>query len=208
MAFEEFLTTVTKELISSSILVPIVWFFLRWMRKYNEDIVATMKEGFNDLKKSFDGHIRHQNEFIKEKLSKTTLTKDQALTIIRERMWYYSAKKLEFLEDVLIRNNFKGRKTEIKKKIKYGLLNISSQYERSLNEFLMPCGQLGDLVKKNFNFEEFFKELIDIVFKDYSEYSDNKMSQIKLKLNDIKTLMSEYQNDLIETLEKKRSENL
>lgn len=198
--------SITAELIAGGILLPIVWFLLRNNKKYIDRTVRTFEKGFENLiieQRKF----REENSILHHKLIKeisyavgrTSLSRSQSVDMVREKMWYTSESKINYIKDILIKNNLSRRKPMITKNIKAELTRLSNIYVEELNNYNSELGNLGDLINDHFQTKEFFDELFYIVFRDKDNYSEATM-EIELKLNDIRTIMKNHQNNLISKL--------
>jgi len=181
-----------KEIISLAILLPLFWFLLR-------SFITTNEKWFQLLATTITEHDINSKELFKTILAsigKTSLSDWKTIEIARRYVLAASFEKLDYIKQRLEKNNLKERKPQIERQIKAQLIRISkASYITPLNSFTTPAGPLWDWIWKNFLFDDFIKEVFDVVFRNEDKWDISK------KLNDITTLMTSYQNELWDKLE-------
>lgn len=200
-------TDITAEIVSSVILLPIVWFLLKSTKRYIDKTTKVFEEGFNKLvyeQKQFrEEHVQLHSLLVKEiaySVGRTSLTKTQALDIVREKGWYTCEKKVMYIKEILIKNDLQNRKEMIMKSISAEFTRLVNTTIDELSTFTSELGNLGDILMKYSQEEKLLQEIFDIIFRK-SEGKD-KVYEIELKINDIRTIMKNYQNELISNLKK------
>ena len=203
-------TEIINEIVSSAILLPIVWWFIKNTTK-NFDKIATSfeahtKEDTTYLSKIFsaiDEHNRMSLEHFKT-LQETNwlkdITIDQAILLCKKSMLSGSYKKLDYIKKRLVKNALTTNRNTIERQLKTELLKLSDEeYLYFLDWFKINGTKLGDLIRKTFTFEEFFKEVVEVVF--------NSKLEIHEKLDHILEVMKFYQNECIEEIRKNITHN-
>lgn len=197
------------EFLASSILVPLVWWLLKNIKQYFDNTNVTFKEGFTSIIESHQDFKKENREIHDVQISKislavaqTRLSDVQSIEIIREKMWFYSEKKIEFIRDILKRQDITKNKERIKRDIKVELMEVSAKYIESLNNFISPQGNLGDILSSKFPMDEFLDRVYDIVFKE-----GNTDAEIIDKIEDIRSTMKHYQNMVIQDIRKQFNTN-
>jgi len=187
------------EFLASAILVPMVWWLMRGIKTYFDKSLVTFNNGFQSIVDSHNQFRKENREIHDEQIrkisfavAKTKLDDSQTIDIIKEKMWYYSDIKLEYIKNLLKTRNLKTQKATIKRDIKSQLATISQEYIDSLNKYLSPHGELGDIVLNKFPMEKFLDDVYEVVFRE-----PNTALDIEYKINDIKSLMKAYQNIVI-----------
>lgn len=128
-------------------------------------------------------------------VGRKTYTNDETITVVREKIWFASVSKLDYIRDVLINNHISERKEEIRDNVRTKLEEISQAYIQEFNSFNTPISQLWDVVSENFEFNKFFEEVIKIILR-----MDRREWAIELKIKDIESVMRKYQNKMIQKL--------
>jgi len=162
-----------KEIVSSVILIPIVWFLL--------------KNIINNLYKKI--------EEIKMSVWKTILDDNILIDYVRTKMWFASENKLLFIKARLDKNNLILREKEVKKSILVELETRTEEYTSYFRKFNSKIWNVWIFIQDNFDFDDFIKELYDVVFR--KQYYKTKEYDNQIKINDIRNLMKDYQNRLI-----------
>lgn len=114
---------------------------------------------------------------------------EETINVVKEKVWYASIAKLDYIREVLINNHIAERKEEIKDNIRTKLEELSQEYIQEFNTFNTPIVRLGDVVGENFEFNPFFEEVMKVVYRD-----TKNSNAIELKLKDIESIMRKYQN--------------
>lgn len=176
---QEIITYWGKELLSTWIILPIVWYLLREQKRLQDEYLNSIKKWFKDLELSIWRQVPPSNESIIELASKF--------------VWSAWSLKLDYIRQRLEKNNLADRKERIKAQINAELTRISyEEYIKPLNKYNTKVWLLWDWVSNNFPMEDFLEEIYDVVF--------NEDKNIDRKLSDISTVMKSYQNELWQEL--------
>lgn len=200
-----------KELISFAILLPMVWYFIKnWNKqseklslifeKHSEEDSKNQKE-LNEtlvmIKNSIDNHndeAKKQFDWLRDNIWRKSISKEDAILIIKKSMLSWSYKKLDYLEKRLNKNNLQERQEVIKRQIKLELLKLSDEeYLIFLDWFIYNWKKLWDYIRENFKFEDFLLEIFDCIFDIHTE-------DIPIKLKNVLEIMKVYQNECIENI--------
>lgn len=130
------------------------------------------------------------------------ISSDMTINYVRAMVWYHSRGKLQELRSILLNDDLTQR-NRIELRIKNMLMHRTSAYIREFNSLDAPVKNLGDWYQKNFNFDDFLKDIYEIIF-------DEKLN-VDEKIRNVTDVMEEYQNitssKLIEVLAKTQGDN-
>lgn len=125
------------------------------------------------------------------------LSSDMTINYVRAMVWYHSREKLQELHSILLNDDLKQRE-RIEIRIKNMLMHRASAYIREFNTLNAPVDNLGNWYQANFDFNNFLKDVCDVVF--------DAGLNVDEKIRNVTDIMEEYQNitsrKLIEKLAK------
>lgn len=121
------------------------------------------------------------------------LNNDLVLNIVRSVVWYHSRGKLRHIEAILIENNIDTRKEEIIRKVRNSLEERTMVYLEYFNTLNTNIKRLGTFYGDSFEMEEFFQEVMKVVFRPYTQ--EKHEIEIAIKLKDISEIMFYYQEN-------------
>lgn len=187
-----------KELISAWILVPMIWFYMKWQRQDQEDRYKQLisineqqqeiqKERDKEIVKTFDRWFKGiQMAIWRVVIESVDVAMEQAVTHFQ----LSAIEKLDFIENRLNKNNTKERINEVIKSIEIECRRIDNEsVYRPLSNFNTKAGNLGYILKENYDYENFMLEVKDVILNN---------SEIKIKMTDMKTLMKSYQSKVVD----------
>lgn len=134
-------------------------------------------------------------DWVRLAVGRKTYTPEETLIAVREKIWFASIEKLDYIRQILVNNHISERKEEVTTNIRSKLEELSQKYIEEFNLLNTPIERLWDAVADNFEFEPFFKEIMDIVFR-----SDNNHYVINMKIKDIESVMRKYQTKMSKKL--------
>ena len=178
---------------------PIVW-FIKLFQEYSPFVVwwglaawilVDSKLQSNKFIKLFEDKL----DEIRLAIWRRTYTPEETIQVVREKVWYASLSKLDFIRDVLINNHINERKEEVRDNIRTKLEELSQMYIEEFNTFNTPIVKLWDVVAENFEFDKFFEDIMKIVFREGKD-----STAIELKIKDIESIMRKYQNRVTQKL--------
>lgn len=149
----------------------------------------------------------HQYDELSQKINSNKLvidniSSDMTINYVKAMVWYHSRGKLQELRSILLNDDLKQR-SRIEVRIKNMLMHRTSAYIREFNTLGAPVKNLGDWYRHNFNFDDFLKDIYEIIF-------DEKLN-VDEKIRNVTDVMEEYQNitssKLIEVLTKTQGDN-
>ena len=144
--------------------------------------------------------------YVKRQSSNNKLDDEQCYMVVADTVRAASDDKLDFIGGVLRANHIKGNENATSDKIRGFLVERSSRYINDLNKkFVMPIPAMGNWVEKNFEFDMFFGEVMDIVLRDCTDIT--KEQAILKKTSEIRTVMIRYQNMMMAKLKKTLEDN-
>ncbi len=199
-----------KDILTTIAILPILWFLLKWQKEQNKDIVSNFKEGLMWIKNAFTQHdkddredmrylietISNWNNKILANLWKTKLDSNKIIDLARNKVWFASEAKLDFIKQRLEKNALAERKDIIKKHIKTELVSRSAVYVEYLNNFTCSIWLVWEYINNHFPMDHFLEEVYDVVFRN----ADNWKEAVLHKIQDIRFIMLSYQNDLFEQM--------
>ena len=188
-------TKMWENIIALWILLPVVWYLLKSQRDDFRTAMENMTKSLNNIWENI------RTEWIKTRLAvwDTVLTKEQTINLVKEKMWFVTYQKIEFLKTVLVNNHIKWREPEVKDKIKAELVRMSTQYISEMRDFITPVWDVWEWVVRNFEMEPFLEHIYKIVFRGNNiELTDD--INVQLKMNDITVVMKTAQNNLCDEL--------
>jgi len=130
-------------------------------------------------------------------VGKTFLSSEQTLDMFRWCLAEHIQQKLKFAEDLLIKNDIKRRKEEIKAQLQSEFYRITQEEATKLSTFNTPAGDLGQVLL-SIDFEEFMDEIY------VSFFSDNERNS---KIADMRAIMNNYVNDLTRQIKSRIAAN-
>lgn len=157
----------------------LIWYF--WY--FTKTVLSKIEEWFTKISLS---------------IWKTVLPSSQIQNITRDKMFKQSEDKLKYLKDLLIKNSIQERKETLKENIRTELMKQSAIYIQELNNYNTSAWLVGDYIYNNFPMDKFLKDLYTIFFEDIK--NKNKELVIENKINDIRSLMSRYQQKTVKDL--------
>lgn len=166
-------------------LIGMGWYLLRSQNRHFEGLIRTLE---------------HSLEKIRLSAGRTTLTNEQAVDLVRSKLWYATQSKIDYIERVLEENHIDTRQEQIKRQIRSELERLTRKYVSELNEYNCAIFALGDWVWTNFDFAPFLEEIFAIVLRPRNPSLDPD-EEIAYKLRDILATMREYQNRMNEKLQ-------
>lgn len=185
-------------------LIWIMWWSLSkllnsfiWTIKALQIEAVKTREEFKDELKILWNSLTISIKELQLSIWLTVLSTNQIVSITKSLMWRQSEPKLNFLKDLLIKNSIQERKEILKKQIRAELERLSMFYITELNEHNSKVGRVWDWVLKNFDMTIFLEELYEIFFR--IEQWDTELI-ISRKINDIKSIMLEWQHNLAKEL--------
>ena len=168
-----------KELLSTWIVLPIIWYLLKEQKRVHEDDKKIMRDWFNQLAVSI--------------WKLTPPSTEATIELASKFVWAAGTIKVKFIRDRIEKNNIFERQDRIKSQVKAKLTKISyDEYIKPLNKYITKVWPLGDWIGDNFPMDEFLAEIYDVIF--------NQNIDIDKQIIDIYTLMEGYQNDLWQEL--------
>lgn len=200
-----------KELISFAILLPMVWYFIKASNKQSEKLLLIFEKHSDEdafhlkalnetlvmIKNSINNQneeVKKQFEWIRDNIWRKSISKEDAILLMKKSMLSWSYKKLDYLEKRLNKNNLQERQDVIKRQIKLELLKLSDEeYLIFLDWFIYNWKKLWDYIRENFKFEDFLLEVFDCIF-------DKHTADIPFKLKNVLEVMKVYQNECIENI--------
>lgn len=125
---------VGRNVLAVGLLLPIVWHLLKANREDTKRFFEEMSSKHDNLEKLV------KQESIKTRLAfgNTVLNKEQTVMLMKEKMWYVSTQKIQFIQTVLINNHISGREEQVKQKISSELIRLSGQYIGEMSSFITP----------------------------------------------------------------------
>lgn len=171
-----------REVMSIGILLPMLWFLLK---KQQEN----QKERDKELLKTFEKWFK----WIQMAVGKTIIESSDVATEQASIHFQISAiDKVDFIQKRLQKNNTKERLKEILWSIEIECKRLDSEFVyRPLWNFNTNAGNLGYILKENYDYDNFMLEVKDVI--------ENK-SELDIKMTDIKTLLKSYQSKVIEEI--------
>lgn len=144
--------------------------------------------------------VYQQNSIIPKKLDeirlavwRRTLTPQETLDTVAEKVWYASLDKIDFIRNILIANHIYDRRPQITENITTELIRRSNIYIAEFNELNTPIAWLWDVVGELFEFDPFLKEVLEVVFRPHQPMISIEDSN-ELKIKDITQIMIKYQD--------------
>lgn len=119
------------------------------------------------------------------------LNNDLVMNLVRSVVWYHSRGKLRHIEAILIENNIDTRKDEITRKVRNSLEERTLVYLEYLNTLNTSIKRLWTFYWECFEMDDFFKEIMKIVLRPYTQ--EKHEIEIAIKLKDISEVMFFYQ---------------
>lgn len=170
--------------VAGSTVIGIVWYLLK-----------------NNVKDTHNLLLEIRNEIKKIPLAtgRTVPTHSQIASITKNAIWKQSEPKLEYLKKLLIENSIQERKERLKVNIRTELLRQSAVYISYLNEYYCTEWLVWDYVGSNFPMESFLTDLYEVFFEDIPYNTElEKEVNLKRKIDDIRLVMLQYQNQFID----------
>ena len=145
---------------------------------------------------------KKQNEMQYNKFT-SMMRPDVVEHLVSAEVWSHSRSKLQMIRSILIANHLKGREDEIKLKVQNLLERQSLIYIDWFNTLNTPIPKLGDWYRDNFDFDEFFSEVMTIIFRDSKKniptnWKGEKKEYLRLlliseQIEDISNVMIKFQ---------------
>jgi len=204
---------ITKELITASIILPMVWYFIRQNTKFTQQVIKELREQTSQLSKlmsltsAHNEEARQSTDRVLDKIKNNNLEDYQAIRLLRSEMWLTSKKKLDFIQNILLNNHIKGREEFIKDKVKSGLRSFSEEYMTNFKSFNTRVGRLDKWLDNNFSEQEFEKLLEEVYHIMFRSVEGDKVMDTYYKKQEISLIMDTLQNDLAQKLKKDLSLN-
>ncbi len=150
----------------------------------------------NRASKSLD-EIKDLLRIISVNVGKTFLSSEQTIDVFRWCLHEHIQKKLEFAGALLVKNDIKNRREQIKAQLQSEFYRITQEEATRLSSFNTPAWDLGKMLM-SINFEHFMEEIYTVFFSE---------GEIRAKILDMKAIMNSYVNELIKEIKDRISAN-
>lgn len=132
-------------------------------------------------------------------LWKNFFNREDAVKFFKLILWRHITKKLDIIRDILEKNSIEKRANEIKARIRTEFDWITQDWIQELSKINSPVWDMWEVLAW-VNFETFYNEVFDILFK---KVEWEKYMVINTKERDLRFLMEWYVNSLVKILENK-----
>jgi len=135
--------------------------------------------------------------FLTEKIT-GKLPVDQSIIFFRAVMTEHIWEKLEFLKCILKRNNIEERREQIEINIARKFKSITTNEAEKLNKCKSVCGNMGDILQDEINWNKFLNAVYSIFFS---------VDESHKKIEDIRMLMDGYVDAIARVVEERGIHN-
>ena len=147
---------------------------------------------------------------------------DKAIIVFESILHEHINKKLAVVGELLETNHLIEREVEIKKRIKTEFQSITDKEANKLSKFRTSAGDMGAILCEALDWDTFLSEVYDVVFNDnydnvvpYIEggnldtrlLKQRKNDIIKLKIRDLKSLMTNYVTEITREIKRRGGTN-
>jgi len=159
------------------------------------------------VQKGFIEAINSNTEATKiltKSVGQTYLNSDNSVILFRSVMADHIQRKLDVIEQILEYNHIEDRQETIMENIESKFKNITLDEKQKLSKFNTSAGDMGDILVDYLDWSVFLPQVYTIVFRDVGK---EKKEKIKIKLNDLRTLMDAHANNIIQIIEERGGKN-
>lgn len=129
-----------------------------------------------------------------DKISTSFLDADNSIELFRIVMQNHVNNKIDYINDVLTKNDIENRKQQIQENIKSKFDHITQMETDILSKYNSICGDMGQYLLESVDWDEFYKKVNSIVFSDFEK---------EQKIEDLKNYMQGAVEELAKGLREK-----
>lgn len=166
-------------------LIGMGWYLLRSQNRHFEGLISTLESALEKIRLS---------------AGRTTLNKEQVVKVLRDKLWFATQSKLEYIERILRENHIDTRQEQIKRQLRSELERQTRKYMGEIDEYNCGIFGLGDWAWAHFDFDPFLGEVFAVVLRPKNPSFDADQ-ELAYKLRDVLAIEREYQNRLQEKLQ-------
>ncbi len=178
-----------REVMAIAIILPLLWHKEKNQEKHLKKLQENQKERDKELLKTFENGFN----WIQMAIWKTIIESSDVATEQASIHFQISAiDKIDFIQKRLQKNNTKERLKEILWSIDIECKRLDNEFVyRPLANFNTKAGNLGYILKENYDYDNFMLEIEDVIKNE---------SNLEIKMTDVKTLLKSYQSKVIEEI--------
>lgn len=143
------------------------------------------------LIKSFSKEMKAQSDATKtlanaigiltDKVSSPYMDVDRSLDVYRAIMRDHTWHKLDFIGEILDKNNIHQRECQIKQTVKLEFKSITKRESERLSKYKSVCGDMGKVLQEEVNWDKLLKPIYSHIFSDIPD--KQKIKYIHAELN-------------------------